>query len=139
MCTFIVASTKCFSQTRLRRETWRDQYDIEGNETEIMFDRKRLVLCKYKLYTPGRHWSGWRASATKSTSLMPLPLPGPFLALVCLKMNIHQSLSINLLLYIELLNFYIPCIFYKIKYFELEIIICNLPFIGCTLLGDHNK
>ena len=89
-------------QARLRNLSWRDQYDTEGNETEIMFDRKRLVLCKYKLYTPGRHWSGWRASATKSTSLM--PLPGPFLALVCLKMNINQSLSINLLLYIELLN-----------------------------------
>ena len=59
MCTFIVASKKYFSQTRLRSETWRDQYDIEGNETEIMFDRKRLVLCKYKLSMTDRHWSGW--------------------------------------------------------------------------------
>ena len=110
VCTFIVASTKYFSQTRLRSAAWRDQYDIDSSETVIMFDRKRLVLCKYKLYSTGRHWSGWRgARATKSTSLM--PLPRPFLAPVSLKMNINQSLRINLLLYIELLNFYIPCIF----------------------------
>ena len=46
-------------QARLRNLSWRDQYDTEGNETEIMFDRKRLVLCKYKLSMTDRHWSGW--------------------------------------------------------------------------------